>query len=312
LKVAILPLLLLLLVISIALVPHSLVNAKSKDSKARDAIVKAIGKAVEGKYSQIDVVSLSKKNDNSTITVYNKTVVITPPQPPNPPPNPPPTPVGNVSKVCLVGDLSGSTVPNLMKNCTLKIGLGDLGYKSDLSWFKSLNFDKCVQGNHESGNEDGTASLEKETQAYCGNSWNLKVGNVTMLFGFNTNGNLNNQLTTAKQVPLTGIKTVFVLTHKPCYTSPNSHHPVESNVKAFCDSFAKTIPTGVKIYYIAGHNHQQASTVDGLKFISGAGGKSHYECGQDQLWNFCNNKDYGYLEATVGNTDGKVATKFIS
>jgi len=302
---------LVILVISIALVPHSLVNAKSKDSKARDAIVKAIGKAVEGRYSQIKLIQLSKSNISGYVIAYNTTKA-TPVPPPPVPPNPPPTPTGPTTKVCLVGDLKGSTVPNLMKNCNLKIGLGDLGYGSDLSYFKGLHFDHCLQGNHESAGEDGSASIEKETQAYCGNSWNLKVGNATMLFGFNTNGNLNNQLTTAKQVPLTGIKTVFVLSHKPCYTSPNSHHPVESSVKAFCDSFAKTIPTGVKIYYIAGHNHQQASTTDGLKFISGAGGKSHYDCGLDQLWNFCNNKDYGYLEATIGNTDGKVSTKFIS
>jgi len=36
-----------------------------------------------------------------------------------------------------------------MKDCNLKIGLGDLGYGSDLSYFKSLNFNKCVIGNHD-------------------------------------------------------------------------------------------------------------------------------------------------------------------
>jgi hypothetical protein len=200
----------------------------------------------------------------------------------------------------------------MMKDCNLKVGLGDLGYQDSLSYFKSLGFDRCLQGNHESANEDGSTSIEKETQGYCGDSWSMRVGNATILFGFNTNGNLNNQLTMAKQVPLTGIKTVFVLSHKPCYTSPNSHHPVESNVKTFCDALAKTIPTGVKIYYIAGHNHQMASTTDGLKFISGGGGKSHYDCGVDNLWNFCNNTSYGYLEVTIGNTNGATATKFIN
>src|SRR5678809_1337458 len=90
---------LVLLVISIALVPHSFVDAKSKDKKARDAIVKAIGKAVEGKYSSIDMINISKVNDNSTLTVWNKSaVVVPPPQPPNPPPNPPLAPTANVSK----------------------------------------------------------------------------------------------------------------------------------------------------------------------------------------------------------------------
>ena len=71
-----------------------------------------------------------------------------------------------------------------------------------------------------------------------------------MLFGFNTNGDLNRQLEVAKKVSIKGTKNLFVMTHKPCYTSPNSHHPVEPNVKSFCDSFASSIPAGIKVYYI--------------------------------------------------------------
>jgi hypothetical protein len=154
--------LLVLLVVSIAILPHN-VDAKSKSEKS---ITKAIGRAVEGNWKTIDMVNISKVNDNSTITVYNKTVVVvTPPSPPpNPPPNPPPTPTGNVSKVCLVGDLSGSTVPNMMKGCNLKIGLGDLGYASDLSYFKGLKFDRCVPGNHDSI-EDGSSAIQAEALA---------------------------------------------------------------------------------------------------------------------------------------------------
>ena len=105
--------------------------------------------------------------------------------------------------------------------------------------------------------------------------------------GFNTNGNLDTQLGTAQGLVtnptfMQGIKDLFILSHKPCFTSPNSHHPVESKVKTLCDSLAHYIPTGIKVYYIAGHNHQMASTVDGLKFISGGGGRSHYSCGTDQ------------------------------
>jgi len=122
---------------------------------------------------------------------------------------------------------------------------------------------------------------------------------------------LDNQLNAAKQVRMSGIKTVIVLSHKPCYTSPNSHHPVESKVKAFCDSLVKALPTGINVYYIAGHNHQMASTVDGTKFISGAGGRSHYDCGTDSLWNFCDNKNYGFLELTIDNNNGNTAAKFV-
>jgi len=132
-----------------------------------------------------------------------------------------------------------------------------------------------------------------------------------MLFGFNTNGNLEDQLVAAKKVSLKGIKNVFVMSHKPCYTSPNSHHPVEPNVKAFCDSLASSIPAEIKVYYIAAHNHQLASTTDGTKFISGGGGRSHYECGTDAVWNFCDNKNYGFLEITINTINGNIASNFV-
>src|ERR1043165_9989614 len=103
----------LISILAIALVTSHATFAKSKvDKKAEKAIDKAIGKATEGKYSTIDMVNVSKFNDNATITVYNKTggSVITPPSPPPvPPPNPPP--VSNGFKLCMVGDLSGSAVP---------------------------------------------------------------------------------------------------------------------------------------------------------------------------------------------------------
>ena len=311
-KVAILPLLLVLLVISIALVPHSLVNAKSKDSKARDAIVKVIGKAVEGKYSQIDLVSLSKKNDNNTITVYNKTgggVPIPTPTPSPIPPNPPP-PSGNISKVCLVGDLSGSTVPNLMKNCTYKIGLGDLGYKSDLSWFKSLNFNKCVIGNHDA-TEDGSSSIYKEALSYCGDHWSLKIGNSTLILGFNTNGDVSSQIEAAQSTlsQNTQLKTVILLSHKGGHVPPNSHHPAEAST--LYKSLENSIPSGIKIFEVFGHNHVMSSAPSMNWYQSGAGGKSHYSCGTDQVWTFCDNSNYGYLELTVDNNNGNTAAKFI-
>ena len=46
--------------------------------------------------------------------------------------------------------------------------------------------------------------IVKETQEYCGDWWNVKVGKTTMLFGFNTNGNLDNQLGAANKSILTG------------------------------------------------------------------------------------------------------------
>ena len=222
----------------------------------------------------------------------------------------------NITKMALVGDISGTTIRDSIKerNPDLVVALGDLGYKSTLSAFKKdygiFNL-KCLVGNHDAAEDAGGDPIVKEAPAYCGDWWNVKVGNATMLFGFNTNGDLNNQLVAAKNVSLQGIKNLFVMAHKPCYTSPNSHHPVEPNVKSFCDSLASSIPAGIKVYYIAGHNHQLASTVDGTKFLSGGGGRSHYDCGTDTLWNFCDNKNYGFLEITFNTNNSNITANFI-
>jgi predicted phosphodiesterase len=191
-------------------------------------------------------------------------------------------PTSNIRKIAIVGDISGISIRDSVQkhNPDLVVALGDLGYKSSLSTFKKDygNFNlKCVVGNHDSAEDSEGDPIVEETLEYCGDWWNAKVGKTTMLFGFNTNGNLNNQLAAADKVSLQGIKNVFIMSHKPCYTSPNSHHPVEPNVKAFCDSLASSIPAGIKVYYIAAHNHQLASTIDGTKFISGGGGRSHYD-----------------------------------
>jgi predicted phosphodiesterase len=221
-----------------------------------------------------------------------------------------------VSKIAFVGDISGTSIRDSIKqrNPDLVVALGDLGYESSLSTFKKdygiFNL-KCIVGNHDSAEDSGGDPIVKEAPAYCGDWWNVKVGNRAMLFGFNTNGNLNNQLEAAKKVSLQGIKTLIVITHKPCYTSPNSHHPIEPSVKAFCDSLASSIPAGIKVYYIAAHNHQLASTIDGTKFISGGGGRSHYECGTDAVWNFCDNKNYGFLEVVINTNDGNLVANFV-
>lgn len=225
-------------------------------------------------------------------------------------------PTNSVNKIAIVGDIVGTSIRDSIQedNPDLVVALGDLGYQSSLSTFKKdygkFNF-KCLVGNHDSAEDSEGDPIVKEAPAYCGDWWNVKVGKTTMLFGFNTNGDLNNQLAAARKVSLQGIKNVFVMSHKPCYTSPNSHHPVESNVKSFCDSLASSIPAGIKVYYIAAHNHQLASTVDGTKFISGGGGRSHYDCGTDAVWNFCDNKSYGFLEVTINDNNGNVAANFV-
>ena len=176
-------------------------------------------------------------------------------------------PVTN-TKIALVGDISGTAIRDSIneRNPDLVVALGDLGYKSSLSTFKKdygmFNL-KCLVGNHDSAEDSGGAPIVKEAPAYCGDWWNAKIGKATMLFGFNTNGDLNKQLQAAKKVSIKGIKTLIIMTHKPCYTTPNSHHPVEPNVKSFCDSFASSIPAGIKVYYI---RTQPSTRFDGRRY----------------------------------------------
>jgi predicted phosphodiesterase len=296
-------LILTLILISSTVLSHDLF-AKSKDSKARDAIIKAIGKSVEGKYSTIKLIQLSKSNISGYVIAYNTTKA-TPTPPPPVPPNPPPTPTGPTTKVCLVGDLKGSTVPSKMKDCNLKIGLGDLGYQSDLSYFKGLYFDRCVAGNHDT-KEDGSSSLESETLAYCGDHWSQPIGNSTLLIGLNTNGDINTQVNYVKSLPLSKYKTIIVTSHKNGHVFPNAHHPAEAS--NLYQQLEKLIPN---LYEISGHNHNYAAAANGHWFISGAGGKSHYTCETSVDWPVCDNSNYGYLELTIKNNDGTTSARFV-
>ncbi len=303
--------LLVLLVISIAVVPQA-VNAKSKDSKAKDAIIKAIGKAVEGKYSTIKLIQLSKSNVSGYVIAYNTTKANPVPVPPPNPPPPNPTPTGEVAKVCLVGDLKGSTVPNKMKDCNLRIGLGDLGYASDLSYFKGLHFDKCVIGNHDSP-EDGSSALYKEALAYCGDHWSLKTANgTTLILGFNTNGDITTQIASAKQSisENSQVKTVIAVSHKGGHVPPNSHHPAEAS--KLYQQLEALIPSQLKLFEIYGHNHLSSSAPTKNWYQTGAGGKSFYSCGTDAIWTYCDNTKEQYLELTISNKDGTTAAKFIN
>jgi hypothetical protein len=309
------------------------VLAKSKDSKAKDAFIKAYSKSVEGKWSKIAESSYSIFGSNATITPYNKTKAT--PVPPIPPPSCKtgehlengkcildviPSD-GNSSIVCLVGDISGTAVNDAMvkAGCQAKIGLGDLTYKSDLSAFKSQGFTKCDIGNHDA-EEDGSAALEKESIAYCNDTWWLKVGQSTLFIGLNTNGNLDVQLGTIQgwlmdSQFMSGITSVHITSHKAiCDTPPNSHH--KELLMELCNSITAYVPGIVKLYWENGHNHVYAETSDGLIKTIGTGGRSHYDCGtgmgKTHDWTYCNNKDYGFLKYKIDNISGDTVGNFIS
>lgn len=231
-------------------------------------------------------------------------------------------PPKNKTTIAFTGDVVGTEVRNAIQdyNPDKVIVAGDLGYKDTLSWFKS-NYanvfgDKleCVIGNHEAANEDGSSSLETETRNLCGEQWIVKIGG-TAVVGFNSNGNIANQLNVAKGYDLSDVNNVFILSHKPCEVFPNAHHDAESKVKAFCDGLLSSL-TGKDVFLVSAHNHNLAETDFGAifgydqAFVSGAGGRSHYVCDTDATWNFCNNQNYGFLGVEIDNNTNEVDAKF--
>ena len=108
-----------------------------------------------------------------------------------------------------------------------------------------------------------------------------------------------------------GIKNVLLLAHKPAHTPPESHHPAENSTIRMISNIEGNISKSIQIYEIAGHNHFMAESSDGRWFITGAGGRSHYEGTTSSEWPFVNKIDYGYLQIRINNTDGKVlSTQF--
>jgi type II secretory pathway pseudopilin PulG len=296
--------------------------ASKKEKKIRDEISKAIGKATEGKYSSIEILSLKKFNSNSTVVVWNKTKVTPSPTPtPEPEPQPEPTP-GTATTVAFVGDLSGTAVRDAIKskNPELVVALGDLTYKGSLADYKTnwasddFNIIKCVIGNHDAS-EDGSGGIVSEAKAACGDSFWLKVGNATLVMGFNTNAKPDALLTWAKDKFsdsgfMKGIKTVIFASHKGNHVAPNSHHPAESSVKSFYSSLASAVPSGVKVIEVNAHNHVLAAASSQGWYTSGGGGRSHYECGEDATWTFCNGAKYGFLSMQIDIKTGATTGTF--
>jgi predicted phosphodiesterase len=208
-------------------------------------------------------------------------------------------------------------------NPTLFIALGDLCYKKDLTNFentytdlKNANKLACLIGNHDS-EEDGSLMILNQTQEYCGDHWYRKIANdTTLLIGLNTNGDTILQTKWGQSLVtnatlMKGVKNVMLLVHKPAHTPPESHHPAESSTISMISGIEGDISKSIQVYEIAAHNHFMAESSDGRWFITGAGGRSHYEGTTNSEWPFVNKMDYGYLQFKINNTDGKVlSTQF--
>src|ERR1043165_1390940 len=304
-------------------------SKKSKENKVRDAIVKKLGKTVEGCYSCINIMTLTKTGGNNSVVWWNTTKPN--PNPPTPPvclpnehiennkcvpnPNPPNPNSTNFTKVIFVGDIEGVSVRNAVaaRNPDVVMGLGDLTYQSVLDNFKTGWYDyftakgvvvKCVVGNHDADEESKGARIVTQALGLCGDAWYLKVGHVLFL-GFNTNGNIQNQIDSMKSKVLNnstimnGIKHVVGVSHKNGHVPQNSKHPVEA--AALYKALEQLIPD---VYEVTAHNHVLAKAANGLWFITGGGVRSHYSCPatKDPIWPFCNNKSFGFLEFDIDNT----------
>jgi predicted phosphodiesterase len=203
-------------------------------------------------------------------------------------------------------------------NPDLFIALGDLCYKPDLSNFKNIYGDLikakklvCLVGNHDS-EEDGNAELLNQTLALCGDHWYRKIANdTTLLIALNTNGDTELQTKWGQSLVtngslMNGIKNVILLTHKPAHT-PESHHPARNSTIVMLADIESNISKTIQVYEVSAHNHIMAESSNGRWFISGAGGRSHYEGESSPEWSYVNTKNYGYLQIRINNTDGNVS-----
>jgi len=231
------------------------------------------------------------------------------------------------TKIDAVGDLDCSNrLHGQVKkdNPDYFIALGDLCYYSDLTEFhntwKEFNSEKnfaCVIGNHDA-EEDGNPILFKQAQSFCKDHWYHKVaGGTTLLLGLDTNGNIQNEIRWGQKVlsdqsTMEGVKTVIFFSHKMAH-SPPSHHHVESSTQELYEKIQSSIPNGIEIYEVAGHNHILAESKNGHWFISGAGGESHHlDSTSNSVWPFVNDKDYGFLQLLIDNNNGNVvSSRFI-
>jgi len=202
-------------------------------------------------------------------------------------------------------------------NPDLFIALGDLCYKPDLTKFTNVYGDlikgsklACIVGNHDS-EEDGNSELLNQTLELCGDHWYRKIANdTTLMIALNTNGDTESQTKWGQSVVtngtlMNGIKNAIFLAHKPAHT-PESHHPARNSTIVMLSGIESNISKSIQIYEISAHNHIMAESSNGRWFISGAGGRSHYEGEASQQWPYVNTKNYGYLQIRINNTDGNV------
>lgn len=227
-----------------------------------------------------------------------------------------PQPTAKTTKIIFVGDLKGTVVYNAVVKAKpdLTVANGDLTYGTNLDAYKQTYgklVQKCNQGNHDA-KEDGGAFIDAQTLAYCGQHWFYKTANATtMIIGFTTNGDNAAQVKYANAIIgnstlMKGVKNLILTSHKNGHVPPQAHHPAEA-----VGVYGNIVhPAGVRVIEVNAHNHFAASADTKDWYISGNGGKSHYDCKTDQVWGFCNTTDYGYLQFEINNGNAAIKINF--
>jgi len=208
----------------------------------------------------------------------------------------------NAEIIDFVGDSSDNSASTQVFNqiesrADRIIHLGDMTYGNQfqtyIDTYGTLN-DKCVTGNHS----------PDTTRKYCGTSWKLKTGS-TLIIGLDTEGNFANQLKNVSTwKSTTGVSTVIIATHRPLEKiETTATYP--TGLYDFAEDVKDIFPNA---YYISGHKHIMSYTTKYSEkmYISGAGGASHEGC-RINIWKFCNDVDFGFLEF---NTTGTIIPKF--
>lgn len=292
-----------------------------EQKKAFEEITKAIDRAVEGNWSNIDQFELSQFDNNDTEVIKNDTLPIPEPLPctddqhldngicvPNEPPkdndtDTTPNATRNAT-VIVVGDLDNKKVLGAITNANADycFFLGDLEY-SDFEAFEDY-LDICPVVKWVIGNHDDDPKFDNME------TWNVKTGQVLWI-GFSSEGNYAEQKQIVQsyfnnQTLMQDVKAIHLLSHKPQdQPHPNSHHGLEKGVEDFSNFVEQITPQGVVLLKEWGHNHDFAESADGLEKEIGIGGREHYTCGTNTAWPVCINDEFGYYKYTVNLDTGE-------
>jgi predicted phosphodiesterase len=220
--------------------------------------------------------------------------------------------------VILVGDLGCNTEAEKTiaaiesENPSVVVFLGDLSYEAEASCFidmvNELSKDATllgIIGNHDSEEEE-SATLESTYLNYFESNngwWGFESGNHFLIVGMNTQRDWkegSDQYEFVKsRVDHSNAKFKIIVSHK-LFLSPNSKHSAEAGMYSSYKSIIDNVNAVVQA-----NNHCMAFKD---KFIvSGAGGRSHYDCSGQGWWT--NDSTFGFLKLVFGNN---IAASFVS